>query len=204
MYFYLPPFSEAVPPVTQVGRVFNMLQQMILNYDFSASTSQLAGMSLLPGPILCSAGDQTQASRMLQSTPPAEPYPQPWNSPWMYIGGLTNAVWWEMLGNFLLFPRHPDHSTLLQHKPHSQCSPWQMPELTSLLEMLGRGRLDEDEVERTSTTDQKRRNTGVSCQLTLFPKIKIMKSFTQPSGTWKRPPNSSDASSQRNVLPFPG
>lgn len=77
MYFYLPPFSEAVPHVTQVGRVFNMLQQMILNYDFSASTSQLAGVSLLPGPVLCSAGDQTQASRMLQSTPPAEPYPQP-------------------------------------------------------------------------------------------------------------------------------
>lgn len=64
----------------------------------------------------------------------------------MYIGGLTNAVWWELLGDFLLFPRHPDHSTLLQHKPHSQCSPWQMPELTSLLEMLERGRLDEDEV----------------------------------------------------------
>lgn len=51
MYFYLPPFSEAVPHVTQVGRVFNMLQQMILNYDFSASTSQLAGVSLLPGPV---------------------------------------------------------------------------------------------------------------------------------------------------------
>lgn len=88
-------------------------------------------------------------------------------------------VRWELLGNFLLFPRYPDRSTLLQHKPHSQRSPWQIPELTSLLEMLGRGHLNEDEVKHTSTTYKKIRNSGISCQLLLFPKIKIMKSFTQ-------------------------
>lgn len=97
----------------------------------------------------------------------------------MYIGGLTNAVRWELLGNFFLFPRYPDRSTLPQHKPHSQRSSWQTPELTSLPEMLGRGRLDEDEAEHPRTTYKTRRNSGISCQLTLFPKIKFMKSFTQ-------------------------
>lgn len=108
--------------------------------------------------------------------PPALKYPI---LNWMYIGGLTNAEWWELLGNFLLFPRYPDRSTLPQHKPHSQRSPWQTPELTSLPEMLGRGRLDEDEAEHPRTTYKKRRNSGISCQLTLFLKIKFMKSFTQ-------------------------